>query len=126
MIGSDTSVQLIIANLIMLGFGFALFSSPNMNAIMSSVDKRDFGLASGIVSTMRLLGQMLSMAVATVVLALIVGREVITPENYHLFLRSMHTVFTISALLCLTGVYFSWFRGSILNHDNSPDSKRSE
>jgi len=93
---------------------------------MSSVDKRDFGLASGIVSTMRLLGQMLSMAVATVVLALIVGREVITPENYHLFLRSMHTVFTISALLCLTGVYFSWFRGSILNHDNSPDSKRSE
>jgi len=126
MIGSETSVQLIIANLIMLGFGFALFSSPNMNAIMSSVDKRDFGLASGIVATMRLLGQMLSMAVATVVLALIVGREVITPENYHLFLRSMHTVFTISALLCLTGVYFSWFRGSILNHEDSPDNKSSE
>jgi MFS family permease len=116
-IGPDTALVLIVANLILLGTGFALFSSPNMSAIMGTVERRYYGLASGTVATMRLLGQMFSMAMATVVLALIVGHKVITPDNYHLFLRSMHTVFTISALLCLTGVYFSWFRGSVLEQN---------
>jgi len=115
---AETAFYAIIANLILLGTGFALFSSPNMSAIMGSVEKRHYGLASGTVATMRLLGQMFSMAIVTVVLALIVGREVITAEHYHLFMRSLHTVFTISAGLCLAGTYFSWFRGSL--HGDRP------
>ncbi|MCG6929248.1 MAG: MFS transporter [Desulfofustis sp.] len=118
-IGPDTGVSLIIANLIFMGTGFALFSSPNMTAIMGTVQPKHYGLASGTVSTMRLLGQMASMAIATVVLALIVGREMITPDKYDLFLRSVHTVFSISTGLCLVGVYFSWFRGSVLEPNNS-------
>lgn len=110
----DTRTYLIVANLILLGTGFALFSSPNMNAIMGAVEKRHYGLASGTVATMRLLGQMLSMAVATVVLSLIIGRQAITPDNYDLFIRSIHTIFLISAVLCLSGVYFSGFRGTLL------------
>lgn len=109
----STPVGLIIANLILLGTGFALFSSPNMSAMMGAVEKRQYGLASGLVATMRLLGQMCSMAVATVVLALLVGREAIVPENYDRFLLSVQTVFVISAALCLAGVYFSFSRGSM-------------
>jgi len=118
----DTATPLIVANLILLGTGFALFSSPNMNAIMGAVEKRHYGLASGTVATMRLLGQMFSMAMATIVLTLIVGHQAIAPENYDLFLRSIHTVFIISALLCLSGVYFSWFRGTMLQ-SGAPDGK---
>ncbi len=117
---SERSVMLIVANLILLGIGFALFSSPNMSAIMGAVEKRHYGLAAGAVATMRLLGQMFSMAVATVVLALIIGRQAITPANYDLFLRSIHTVFTISATLCFCGVYFSWFRGTVHAAERSP------
>jgi EmrB/QacA subfamily drug resistance transporter len=117
---SERSVMLIVANLILLGIGFALFSSPNMSAIMGAVEKRHYGLAAGAVATMRLLGQMFSMAVATVVLALIIGRQAITPANYDLFLRSIHTVFTISATLCFCGVYFSWFRGRVHAAERSP------
>jgi EmrB/QacA subfamily drug resistance transporter len=109
----DTHIFAIIANLVLLGCGFALFSSPNMSAIMGVVRKEDYGLASGVVATMRLLGQMFSMAMATVVLALIVGRQPITPENHSLFLNSLHIIFTISAVLCVCGVYFSWFRGKL-------------
>ncbi len=69
-IGETTSIAYLIAILSMLGFGFALFSSPNMNAVMSSVEKRHYGIASGAVATMRLLGQMFSMATATVVFTL--------------------------------------------------------
>jgi EmrB/QacA subfamily drug resistance transporter len=116
---SDTQTYLIVANLILLGTGFALFSSPNMNAIMGAVEKQHYGLASGAVATMRLLGQMLSMAMATVVLSLIIGRQAITPENYDLFLRSIHIIFLISAVLCLSGVYFSWFRGALLQSRSS-------
>ena len=113
MLGSGTSILVIVLNLAMLGFGFALFSSPNMNAIMGSVEKRLFGIASGAVATMRLLGQMTSMAVAMVVLALYVGREEITVANYELFLQSVRVAFSIFAILCTIGIFFSFFRGAL-------------
>lgn len=108
-----TSLAGIICNLLFLGFGFALFSSPNMSAIMGAVAKDQYGIASGAVATMRLMGQMFSMAIATVVLTLLVGHEAIAPANYDRFLLSIRTVFTISALLCTLGVYFSLFRGRL-------------
>jgi EmrB/QacA subfamily drug resistance transporter len=108
-----TPLPVIIANLIFLGTGFALFSSPNMSAMMGAVEKKHYGLASGLVATMRLLGQMFSMAVATVVLAMLVGREAIAPANFDRFLLSIQTVFMISASFCLIGTYFSWYRGRI-------------
>ncbi len=110
---TETPLSLIIANLIFLGIGFALFSSPNMSAMMGAVEKKHYGLASGLIATMRLLGQMFSMAVATVVLAMLVGREAIAPANYDRFLLSIQTVFIISASFCLVGTYFSWYRGHV-------------
>jgi EmrB/QacA subfamily drug resistance transporter len=109
----DTPLIAIVANLILLGFGFALFSSPNMSAIMGSVAKKDYGIASGATATMRLLGQMTSMAIATVVLSLLVGHETIGPHNFDRFLISVRTLFTISALLCAIGIFFSMFRGRL-------------
>ena len=113
LLGPTTPVALIIANLVLLGTGFALFSSPNMSAMMGAVEKRQYGLASGLVATMRLLGQMFSMAVVTVVLAILVGREPIGPETYDSFLLSVKTVFVISACLCSAGIYFSFSRGAM-------------
>jgi EmrB/QacA subfamily drug resistance transporter len=60
----QTPLYAIITSLMVLGFGYALFSSPNTNAIMSSVDSRYLGIASGMVATMRSFGQVLSMAIA--------------------------------------------------------------
>jgi MFS family permease len=109
----DTEVIAIGSNLVLLGFGFALFSSPNMSAIMGSVAKKDYGIASGATATMRLLGQMTSMAIATVILALLVGHEAIGPENFDRFLTSVRTLFMVSALLCAFGIFFSMFRGRL-------------
>mgnify|MGYP002477888867 CR=1 FL=1 len=63
-IGPETSYVYIIAALLVLGFGFGMFSSPNTHSVMSSVEKRHLGLASATVSTMRTTGMMFSMAVA--------------------------------------------------------------
>ena len=103
----------IVANLILLGFGFALFSSPNMSAIMGAVDEKDYGIASAAVATMRLLGQMASMAVATMVLTLFVGHRAIVPANYAQFMTSARTIFAVSAVLCSVGIYFSMLRGRL-------------
>ena len=112
-IGQETSVGYIVACLLLLGFGFALFSSPNMNAIMSSVDKRFYGIASGSVGTMRLLGQMLSMGIATLIFALLIGRVQITEAHFPAFIRSVRVALGVSTLLCVAGIFFSLIRGRL-------------
>ena len=113
LITNHTTLLYIVISLMVLGFGFALFSSPNMNAIMSSVAKKYYGIASGSVGTMRVLGQMLSMGIATLVFALFHGRSQITPDLYPLLIRSVKTAFIISACLCVVGTFFSLYRGDL-------------
>lgn len=108
-----TSLMLIIASLIFMGLGFALFSSPNTNAIMSSVDKCDYGVASGMVSTMRLLGQMASLGIATLIFTLIMGHAEISSSQLGLLMTSIKVSFAIFAILCTVGVGFSVARGNL-------------
>ena len=112
-IAKGTGMLYIVCALAILGFGFAMFSSPNMSAIMGAVEKRYLGIASGTVSTMRLLGQMISMAIAMVVFAIFLGQEEITPSNYDLFLKSVFVSFLVFTFLCIIGVFFSLGRGEI-------------
>jgi MFS family permease len=109
----QTSTRFILLDLVLLGFGFALFSSPNMNAIMSSVDKEFYGVASGTVGSVRLIGAMLSMGIATLVFSLHIGRVQITPEYYPVFLESVKIALTIFAVLCIPGIFASISRGRL-------------
>ncbi len=108
-----TSIEFIVASLIVLGFGFALFSSPNTNAVMSSVEKKIYGVASATLGTMRLTGQMLSMGIATLIIAMYIGEVQIAPENFSLFLKSVKTAFVVFAALCFAGIFASLARGKI-------------
>lgn len=112
-VGPSTPLWLIIADLTLLGLGFGLFSSPNTNAIMGSVERRLYGVASGTVGTMRLMGQMLSMGIATLLFALYIGRVEIAPETYALFLLSAKTAFAIFSALCVGGIFASLTRGKL-------------
>ena len=112
-VNETTSLTFIVASLMLLGFGFAFFSSPNMNAIMGAVDKRYYGIASGAVGTMRLLGQMFSMGTATLVFAVLIGRVQITPDAYPALVSSVHVTLLIFAGLCGVGIFFSLTRGKM-------------
>jgi MFS family permease len=112
----ETPVPWIVAVLILFGFGYALFSSPNTNAIMSSVERRYYGVASSMVATMRAIGQLSSLAIAMMVFSLVMGRVQVTPEVYPQFLSSMHIVFAILGGVCIIGVGASLARGSIRTH----------
>jgi EmrB/QacA subfamily drug resistance transporter len=105
-----SSMVFIVLLLFLLGFGFGLFSSPNSNVIMSSVDKKYYGQASATMGTMRLTGQAFSMGIATMAISLSMGNKVITPDLHDDFMNSFHITFIIFAALCLAGTYTSSFR----------------
>ena len=109
-ITNQTPHSLIVALLIIMGIGFGLFSSPNSNAIMSSVEKKYLGVASGVLGTMRMIGQMLSMGIAMMILSVYIGRQQITPAVYPGFMTGMRTGFIIFSLLCLLGIFASLAR----------------
>lgn len=108
-----TAISYVGIALGLLGFGFALFSSPNSNAIMSSVDRSHYGVASAILGTMRLIGQTLSMGIVMLIFALWMGGQAVLPETAPLFLRSMRVAFAVFATLCFLGIFASLARGRI-------------
>lgn len=110
---TSTNLAIILSTLGVFGVGFALFSSPNMNAIMSSVEDRLHGVASSMVATVRTLGQMFSMGIAMLAFALFMGQVEISPVLYPLLLKAIKTAWTIFGILCVGGIFASMARGNL-------------
>ncbi|MHA1413751.1 MAG: MFS transporter [Promethearchaeota archaeon] len=106
-----TPLSYIISCQLILGLGYALFSSPNTNAVMGSIDKRYFGIASATISTMRLIGQTLSMQIVLLIFTLIIGPTEITPIYYGLFNLSMKIALLTFAIFSVFGIFASLARG---------------
>ncbi len=111
LVGTGTSTAFIAVCLVILGFGYALFSSPNTNAVMSSVEKTFFGVAAATLATMRLVGQTLSMGIATLIMAVYIGNAQIEPSNHPQFLAGMKTALIVFCVLCFIGMFASLARG---------------
>ena len=112
-LGETTSLWFIIAGLMILGLGFALFSSPNTNAVMSSVDRKCYGVASATLSTMRQIGMTFNMGLVMLLFGIYIGHVQITPEYYPAFIKSVNVAFIISAMLCFGGIFASLARGKV-------------
>jgi len=109
-IGEETSLYILIALLVLIGFGFGVFSSPNMNILMSSVEKQYYGLASATAGTMRLVGQSLSMGIAMMSISLLIGNVQFSAGVHSELMKSMRITFIICSALCLFGIYASSVR----------------
>jgi EmrB/QacA subfamily drug resistance transporter len=117
-----TPVWHIVGLLLIMGTGFGLFSSPNSNAIMSSVEKRHLGVASGVVGTMRMIGQMLSMGIAMMIISLYIGKHTINPETYPGLIAGMKTGFIIFSMLSIVGIFASLARNNKYRNVDITDS----
>ena len=100
-LGGNTHYWYIITVLCVLGVGFAFFSTPIIHSIMGSVDQRFTGVASATIATMRMTGQNISLGLATLVLAVVVGSQAIGPANV---LTTVRITFAVFAGLCVLGV----------------------
>jgi MFS family permease len=112
-LSDETPIVYIILCLVLLGIGFALFSSPNTYAIMTSVSVKYLGAASAMVGTMRVIGQMSSMAIALMLFSIFLGNALIKKEDAFLFLRSSSYGFGIFSILCTAGIFASMSRGNV-------------
>jgi MFS family permease len=111
LVSPTTPIAIIIAGLLILGFGYGLFSSPNTNAIMSSVEIHHLGIASGMVSTMRAIGQMTSLAIVMLVFSAVIGTVQITPAVYPQLQQGVNIAFAAFFVISLTGIWASYARG---------------
>ena len=118
-IGNETPIWVIVTILIWVGLGFALFSSPNMSTIMGSVERRQYGQASGLAASMRVFGQIISMSVVTLLFTLHFGDLSVDAVEPKTFIRTMHRGFIIFALIGIPG-YTSHTTEviCIVSHDN--------
>ncbi len=107
-IEQNTSLGFIVVALGILGFGFGLFSSPNTNMVMSSVERKFYGVASATLSTMRSSGMMFSMAIASLSVHLFMGEQKINDTNIESFVHSSKVIFLVFTVLCIVGVFSSF------------------
>ncbi len=111
-IGTEPNLPYACLCLALAGIGFGLFSSPNTTATMSYVHPTEYNEASGMISTMRQTGMMVSMATATCLIAIYMGSSAsLTEENYSVFIDIMRYTWAICIVYNLVGMVFSWFRG---------------
>jgi len=103
---ADTSLAYLIGVLILQGFGFAMFSSPNMAIIMGSVKPNEFGIASALSAKMRSLGMAFSMMIITVFMSIYLGHHMITTHKAE-FLLVMRGSFIVFSLFAAAGTYIS-------------------
>lgn len=113
---ATTPFYLIAANLAVIGFGFAFFAAPNNNAIMSSVSRKVYGVASSVLAVVRLVGQALSMAIVTMVLSTHVTSHH-DPNYPQELLGTLNIIFLVLAFLCFLGFLASLFQPSLNNKE---------
>jgi len=120
-LSQGTPLWLVVISLIFMGIGAAFFSSPNTNAIMSSVGKPDYAVASSMVSTMRMIGGILGLGIANLIFTYYMGHTEI-PETgpYDLLMTSIKVAFAVMAGLCILGVCLSLARGNMHKDTATP------
>ena len=111
----------IIWPLIVVGFGQALFQSPNNNAIMSSVPENHIGIASGFLATVRVLGQGFSVALAGAIFTsmggaqagAVLARNTAQPAGpfQNAFVHAFHVALLTCMVIASIGVFTSLVRG---------------
>jgi EmrB/QacA subfamily drug resistance transporter len=112
-VDGSTAYWHLISLLCLLGIGFGLFAPAITHSIMGSVEGRDVSVASATVATMRLAGQNISLGLATLILALVVGQHEIHPADYPNLLTSVRITFAVFTVLCVLGVGASLAGGGL-------------
>lgn len=103
----NTYLLFIILNMLLLGTSFGIFSSPNTNAIMRSVPKELHSLASSTLGTMRLMGQLISMTIISIIFSYLIYNTPLIKADTYLILKSIKIIFLIFSILCFMGVILS-------------------
>ena len=116
----DSQLWYILVGLVVFGFGFGLFASPITNAVMGSIDKKFYGVASGLVAALRHGGQAISMAIVMILFTIYIGHNEITPQFYAPFLESFKVGLIIFVVICFGGMVALLAGGKVRPQPHAP------
>jgi predicted MFS family arabinose efflux permease len=108
----ETPMAFMLATLVLTGCGFGFFSSPNQTAILSCVSSADYSVASSVIATSRSVGQVLCMALITLITALRLGGATLAGAAHAEILGAFRVEFLVFAAICAVGVFISLQRKS--------------
>lgn len=102
-----TPVYFVAGAMALIAFGTSLFSVPNTNAVMSSVDDEHAPYASATELTLKSCGQTLSYGLLTLTCSFVMGALPLSTEYAGLFVNSMNIIAMVCTFLCLIAIAFS-------------------
>lgn len=108
----ESSIIYLICILMLEGLGCAVFSSPNSSAVMSSIAKEDYGVASSVLSTMRSIGHTTSMAVVTLIMDVYVGKIKMNDATTQILMESIQICLYVFTAWCIIGFFMALKRKS--------------
>lgn len=106
-LSKDTPLYIVIIAMALQALGMGLFSSPNMNAIMSSVDEKDAAFASAGQLATRAIGQAMSVGLLTLIFSWIMGSLVFSTAYADMIVNASNIIFMISAIACIASIITS-------------------
>ena len=74
------SVRIVVASLIMLGLGMGMFYSPNASAVLSTVDRRRYGVATAFLQMVRNTGTVTGVALSTSIVTATMSAQGLEPS----------------------------------------------
>lgn len=104
---ANTPLSVIILAMVLQAVGMGLFSSPNMNAIMSSVDEKYAAHASAAQITVRGIGQTMSLTIVTLVFGWVMGGLALSAQYSDMIVESSQIICIICAVACILAVITS-------------------
>ena len=121
MLGTSATAQEVALRALVVGVGMGLFSSPNTAAVMRSSPKERLGTANATLSTVRVIGQALSLAIAGSLAAVLIPRATLvyiftglgSPASVSpvRFVEGLRMVYEVMAALVAAGAVASAVRG---------------
>ena len=103
----NTPLYIIILAMALQAFGTGLFSSPNLNAVMSSVDEKDAAFASAGQLATRAIGQSMSLGLLTLVFSWIMGNLELSPIYSNMIVQSSQIIFAVCSIACVFAIITS-------------------
>jgi MFS family permease len=121
-LGVDSSIPRLIFPLALIGFGWAIFNSPNQSAILGSVPRDKLGTASGMNTTTARTGGAMGVALSATLFtyglanAGLARAQIESPQSWgavpEIFVHSFNHTVHIVNIFTLLSVFFSAVRGS--------------
>lgn len=104
---ANMPLYLVVLAMILQGIGMGLFTTPNTNAIMSSVPPNETPNASAAQSAMRTIGQTMSLGLLTLIFAWIMGNLTLSSQYSSMIVQSSQLICIICTIICIVAIFAS-------------------